>query len=1569
MKTLTKFFLVVIALSVCSIPLFAQISEGGLPPSFQYEKKSSLRVSASNEAHIILPINFDVKQLIAEDKEAEAAGEAINCAKIIPVDLTMENSGVWSTLSNGQEVWQLTIEAPKAIALLLYYSDFYIPGGGKLFIYNKEKNQVLGAYNHTTNAAGRGFATEFVAGDVLTLEYVAPAGEASGNLPRIRIEGVSYGYNHLNVYSREKEGEEAATYACYVNVICSPEGDDWQNESKGVVRAFFRKTTGSTGMCSASMINNTKGDFAPYLLTAFHCVRETDAASLDQSVFYYNYESASCSSNTAPATTQTITGAQAKVSTGDGYSDGSLLLLNSNVPETYGPYFNGWDVTGEIVTGTIGIHHPGGDVKKISYSKDVDVYSTTWSGDVVSGTHWRVPRYTETPNGKSIVEGGSSGSPLFSQNEHLIIGHLHGGNTVEDCDKFTTRASSYGKLWFDWDQMPNPDLHMKTYLDPENTGTLKLAGSAYTSTGTYTVTFSVTDEADDTPITNARITFNNVTNAAGDYTFTGITGPRLYHYTVYKTGYTVATGSFSVLDNTTETVSLTSLGYEGVGTEEEPFLISNKEELMMLHDFLGTGNKDVFFQLTADINMSGSNWEPIGTYASPFCAHLKGKGHKLTNLQITETTPASGTAYYGLFGVIGSGAHIDSLHIVSGKIEIGSGAGSAHAGSIAGSVNGTTTDAIVISYCSNSVNITNNAQGTANYTGGIIGGGATAASALTISYCANTGDIYGSVARAGGIIGNLAVTHASGSLLISNCYSDAVIISTRPSTEGLLGGIIGCPYQNNATYGPLTITQCYATGRLETNMANIAGRLGGISGRIYDSVSAAYPITISQSVAAQESLDGNVASATAHRIYPSHTTNGVTNLSDVYAYVNMLVKGAVETGGSATSSRGLDKTLAELNAQATYSGINWDFTNAWAIREDISFPYFQYQSAPVGITSLYALNTTLNTLTESGNIDVYKGNKKVYLSTLTVTAAGDNTYLLSEVAVGDTLFFVNTEPGKAPSYPVQGIVTSLGTIAVTFEVVDVDEIPITDAVVTLNGVTNPSGNYAFTGLSAGTYAYTVSKAGYITQTGSITVSDRNITKEIVLELKTTFDVTFVIKDVSNTPITDAVVTFNGVTNPVGDYTFTNNPNGTYSYTVTKTGYKTATGNVTVSGEDITKNVTMELTYIVAFSVVDIFNEPVSDAVITLDGVNNPSGNYLFVNVANGTHSFSVTRPGYLTVYGSITVNNGNQTRNIVLQPTGYTPTYTVTFVVRNISNTAIDNATIWLNGSNNIAGDYVFTGLGNGDYEYVIGKGGYLDSYGTVTVNGSDIVQHVILIANSYNVIFAVKDVDNHTIDNAVITFNGIANIPGDYGFYNINPGSYTYSVVAPDYKTVTGILTVESNNVSELLVMQKSTYNVSFTVVDEQNIPINDARIIFGTTINPSGNYTFSNIAKGEYEYTIIREGYYSAMGSITVTNANVYETCFLKSPKTGIDAIGGSVIVNLYPNPASDILNVKVNESLVPVSVDILSISGERYFTQTYNTASFTLDISRYPAGLLLVKVSTKDSSIVKTIVKKAK
>jgi hypothetical protein len=85
------------------------------------------------------------------------------------------------------------------------------------------------------------------------------------------------------------------------------------------------------------------------------------------------------------------------------------------------PYYLGWDRTGNSGTGGIGIHHPAGDVKKISLytmsPESTDYLSNTVSPD---GNHWRLVWSSGT------TEIYSSGSPLINNSRH-VIGQLHGG--------------------------------------------------------------------------------------------------------------------------------------------------------------------------------------------------------------------------------------------------------------------------------------------------------------------------------------------------------------------------------------------------------------------------------------------------------------------------------------------------------------------------------------------------------------------------------------------------------------------------------------------------------------------------------------------------------------------------------------------------------------------------------------------------------------------------------------------------------------------------------------------------------------------------------------------------------------------------------------------------------------------------------------------------------------------------------------------------------------------------------------------------------------------------------------
>lgn len=474
MKNLMRIILSALLLfaTLCFTKTYAQISEGGIPPSFAYA--NSLKHA---KAPVLIQLDADVDKLRDEDAQNEANGKPLRVAKIITANLTIENSGEWITLPNGQLIWQLTVQTPKALATLLYYNQFYIPFGAKLFIYNKDKTQILGAYNHLTNPINKEFATEFVAGDVFTLEYVAAGNEQAK--PRISISGIAYGYNHITTYQDNTIKTFGESASCMVNINCD-EGNAWKEQKQGVARTITPIGNYSY-YCSGTIVNNTDQDFTPYYLSAHHCFYSSDGGTyagesgLNQMVFYFNYELPGCQNLSVEPASNTMTGAQMLVDTDiNGSSDGALLILNEDIPENYYVYYNGWDYTNVAATNGVTIHHPRGDVKKIS-TYTTPLVSATWRSDSETGApdnHWMV-RFARTTNGYGVTQGGSSGSPLFNQNG-LVVGTLTGGTSL--CSS-PSDPDLYGKFWAHWDQDKNPAKHMKIYLDPLNKNQNTLEGA------------------------------------------------------------------------------------------------------------------------------------------------------------------------------------------------------------------------------------------------------------------------------------------------------------------------------------------------------------------------------------------------------------------------------------------------------------------------------------------------------------------------------------------------------------------------------------------------------------------------------------------------------------------------------------------------------------------------------------------------------------------------------------------------------------------------------------------------------------------------------------------------------------------------------------------------------------------------------------------------------------------------------------------------------------------------------------------------------------------------------------
>ncbi len=221
---------------------------------------------------------------------------------------------------------------------------------------------------------------------------------------------------------------------------------------------------------SGSLINNTSNNQTPYFLTADHCIGSLDANGDTDASFYsfwWNYESSTCSQNSSDFVAESTSGAT--LIANNSATDFALFeLTESPLDSNIDVFFNGWDRTTNPIQGGVGIHHPSGDFKKIATHNITPSPGQVWG----SGTHWRV-NWTETTNGYSVTEGGSSGSPLFTSDKR-IIGQLHGGSSI-NCSDPANDPGEYGRFHVSWDGS-SPKRRLKDWLDPLNTNQNYLDG-------------------------------------------------------------------------------------------------------------------------------------------------------------------------------------------------------------------------------------------------------------------------------------------------------------------------------------------------------------------------------------------------------------------------------------------------------------------------------------------------------------------------------------------------------------------------------------------------------------------------------------------------------------------------------------------------------------------------------------------------------------------------------------------------------------------------------------------------------------------------------------------------------------------------------------------------------------------------------------------------------------------------------------------------------------------------------------------------------------------------------------
>jgi lysyl endopeptidase len=362
---------------------------------------------------------------------------------LIDVNLDLMNSGTWDTLTNGKKIWRAAFHVEGAVSLNVLFKPYQVNKGVKIFLYDLNQQTILGAFTDLNNKFNRVLPTAHIPGEFLVIEVQVP--QFIDSPSDLTICQVGCNYSSYGNMQKIKDGWYGLSGDCNADINCYNDSI-YQVVKYAVVQIVFL----GDERCTGTLINNTSQDGRNYILTAEHCINKEKNAN--SAVFYFDYESPYCNGPDGNRQ-KTVSGATLRATISN--LDFSLLELLEQVPFTYHPFYAGWNKSGLTPSSGFTIHHPQGDVKKISLEADA-LTPGNFGDQYDHNTHWLVSHWEI-----GTTEAGSSGGALFDQHSR-IVGTLTGGEA--DCEN---PVNDYFQMishsWNDYDSENN---QLKYWLDP-----------------------------------------------------------------------------------------------------------------------------------------------------------------------------------------------------------------------------------------------------------------------------------------------------------------------------------------------------------------------------------------------------------------------------------------------------------------------------------------------------------------------------------------------------------------------------------------------------------------------------------------------------------------------------------------------------------------------------------------------------------------------------------------------------------------------------------------------------------------------------------------------------------------------------------------------------------------------------------------------------------------------------------------------------------------------------------------------------------------------------------------------
>ena len=489
----------------------------------------------------------------------------------------------------------------------------------------------------------------------------------------------------------------------------------------------------------------------------------------------------------------------------------------------------------------------------------------------------------------------------------------------------------------------------------------------------------------------------------------------------------------------------------------------------------------------------------------------------------------------------------------------------------------------------------------------------------------------------------------------------------------------------------------------------------------------------------------------------------------------------------------------------------------------------------------------------------------------------------------------------------------------------------TDATVTLKdkeGKTVSGSNGVFAVKAAADYTYTVTKKGYEPATGKVTMSAENQTVNVTLVKLPVITLQFTPDDAAVTlKQGNTTVYKESAASSTGKNVYIAAKNTDYTYTVSKFGYETATGMISVATGDVNKTVTLTeaAKYSVTFQITKPEGVSASPTVtVEYNGTKVYEGSGANCTLPAGDYTYKATLKDCDDLSGSFTVAAAAVTVNLPFEKK-----LTFADIFQGVEGITASNGTKGFKPIKSAAGNYLesnksyygttsltltatkpcvisFEYFAQGHEDnwdeddsafFTVKKGtttlltvyeenGW-KTFSTALNTGETLTLSFNENGNSYYVrlknfavspAYTITLTTTPTADKVELKDESGNKLTGSGGKYAVAPGTYTYTVSKKDYETATGEITVTDADVTQpVKLTAKPVITLTATPADatvkleKGSLPASPK-----TTDKETGVYTYVVEKGAEYTYTVSKFGYETETGSITV-NADVNKTVTL--------------------------------------------------------------------------------------------